>query len=131
VLLLAGCGRKPGEVMYPVKGRITLDGKPLPRGSVSLRPASGLPGHQPTGVIEPAGEYTIYTNGRQGAPPGGYKVVVFATEATTSPDGTARPGLPKSLIPIRYNQPDQSSLRLDVVAQPVSGAYDLDLSSNE
>src|SRR4051812_3459661 len=66
---------------YPVRGKITLDGQPLPRGSVTLRPETPQAGHQPTGMIEPAGEYVVYTNRRAGAPPGSYKVVVFATEA--------------------------------------------------
>src|SRR5690349_15776348 len=100
LLLNLGCGSQPKELLHPIKGRITLDGKPLPRGSVSLRAELGATvGHQPTGMIEPAGEFVVYTNGQAGAPPGNYRVVVFATEDTVSPDGSARPGLPKSLIP--------------------------------
>ena len=129
ITLLLGCGRQPQEMLHPVRGRITLDGEPIARGAVTLHPAvPGATWHQPTGMIEPAGQYVVYTNGRAGAPPGLYRVVVFATEATKTPEGTARPGLPKSLIPARYNQVDQTPLQLKVVAQPTSKDYDLELS---
>ncbi len=130
--LFAGCGQPPREILHPVQGRITFDGQPLPRGAVTLHPAStDTTWHQPTGMIEPVGRYVVYTNGRIGAPPGTYRVVVFASEATTSPDGAARPSMPKSLVPSRYNQPDQTPLRLEVVAQPAANSYDLELSSHE
>lgn len=132
LVLCEGCAPVPRDVLHPVKGRITLDGKPLPRGAVTLHPESNsTTWHQPTGMIESPGEYVVYTSGRNGAPPGPYRVVVFATEATTSPDGAARPGLPKSLVPLRYNDPRQTPLRLQVVAQPTSGSYTLELSSDE
>jgi hypothetical protein len=132
IALFAGCGQPPREMLHPVQGRITFDGQPLPRGAVTLHPTSTeTTWHQPTAMIEPAGRYVVYTNGRVGAPPGTYRAVVFASEATISPDGAARPGLPKSLIPNRYNQPDQTPLRLEVVAQPAANSYDLELSSHE
>src|SRR5689334_17952943 len=126
-----GCYRQPQEVFYPVRGKITLDGQPLARGSVSLRPETQNAGHQPTGMIEPAGEYVVYTNRRAGAPPGSYKVVVFATEAAASASGVANPGLPKSLVPVRYNHPNQTPLRLEVVAKPAASVYNLELISRE
>lgn len=129
ITLLIGCRPLPKEILHPVQGRISLDGKPISRGAVTLHPAvPGTTWHQPTGMIEPAGQYVVYTNGRAGAPPGSYRVVVFATEATMTPEGTARPGLPKSLIPARYNQVDQTPLQLNVVAHPASKGYDLELS---
>ena len=132
IVLLSGCAQPPRELLLPVQGMITLDGQPLPRGAVTLHPLSTkTTWHQPTGMIEPAGRYIVYTNSSAGAPPGAYRVVVFASEATTGSDGTARPGLPKSLIPNRYNQPDQTPLRLEVVAQPAANSYDLELSSHE
>jgi hypothetical protein len=82
-------------------------------------------------MVEPAGRYVVYTNGRAGAPPGIYRVVVFASEATTSADGVARPSMPKSLVPNCYNQPDQTPLRLEVVAPLATNSYDLELSSHE
>ncbi len=131
LLVVIGCNGKPRDVLYPVRGKITLDGKPLPRGSVSLRPETHEAGHQPTGMIEPAGEYVVYTNRRAGASPGSYKVVVFATEAAAGAGGAAHPGLPQSLVPVRYNRPEETPLRLEVVAEPAAGVYNLELISHE
>jgi hypothetical protein len=130
-ILGTGC-RPAGEPLLPVSGRITLDGRPLPRGSVTLRSEpTGATWHQPTGTIDKPGEYVVYTNGRPGAPAGSYRVTVFATETTTAADGTAHPGLPKSLIPLRYNQPEQSPLRLTVATKPPPNGYDLELKSDQ
>ena len=129
VIMVVGCG-SPSENLVPVGGRITLDGQPMPRASISLR-ADGATsvGHQPTGMIKQPGEYVIYTNGRPGAPPGSYRVVVFATEEASTTQGAA-PGLPKSLIPSAYNQPDATPLRLVVSPQASPASYNLELKSD-
>lgn len=131
LLATMGCRQPPQEVFYPVRGKITLDGQPLPRGSVTLRSESQPAGHQPTGLIGPPGEFVVYTSRRAGAPPGSYRVVVFATEAAAGAAGTAHPGLPKSLIPARYNRPEQTPLRLEVAAAPAATSYTLELTSHE
>ncbi len=128
--LCTGCADSPQPQLYPVRGRITLDGQPLPRGSVSLRSLTPGVWDQPTGVIEPPGQYTIYTNRRAGAPPGSYRVVVFATESAAKAPGGLHPEIPKSLLPNQYNHPEQSPLRLEVVAKPSPQAYDLQLQEN-
>jgi hypothetical protein len=129
LLVAHGCHWQPQESFYPVRGRITLDGQPLPRGSVTLRPEDNATGHQPTGMIPSPGEYVVYTNRKLGAPLGKYKVTVFATEAATDPSGAPHPGLPKSLVSTRYNSPHDTPLRLEVVAQPAAHAYDLELKN--
>jgi hypothetical protein len=55
---------------------------------------------------------------------------VFASEPLTNADGTAHPGLPQSIIPARYNQPDATPLRLTVTERPSSTSYDLELKSH-
>ena len=129
---LVGCQQKVGEPLFPVTGRIMLDGQPLPRGSLTLRiEATGQSWHQPTGMIDDEGRFIVYTNGREGAPPGAYRVIVFVTEAATTEKGAARPGLPRSLIPARYNDPEQTPLHVRVVAQPSLNAYNLELNSRD
>lgn len=120
-----GCSR--GEQLLEVRGAVTYAGEPLTTGIVSLRaknPEVTL--HQPTGVVDQRGEYRIYTNYRPGAPPGEYRVVVFATEPTID-TGKVSPGMPKSLIPKRYNDAATTPLEFEVQSQPASGAYDLRL----
>ncbi len=90
IVFLSGCGADTGLKLVPVSGTVRLDGQPLPRGSITLRPESTKDGwEQPTGSIEADGTYVIYTQGRAGAPPGRYRVVIFATG---SPKGGERCG---------------------------------------
>ena len=130
--LLPGCAKPAPGGLIAVSGRVTLDGQPLPTGSVSLRAESGPKSwDQPTGTIASDGRYVIYTNGHAGAAPGTYRVALFASEAVKTSTGAAHPGLPKSLIPARYNDPGRSPLRLDVKSQSPPGAYDLELTRHD
>jgi hypothetical protein len=123
----AGCAAEDGPEIYPVVGRVTLAGAPLTSGTVSFRPTEGG-WDQPTGVIDPGGNYTLYTNQRPGAPPGTYRVVVFANEVLAPVAGKAAPGLPKSLIHPRYQNPQLTPLSVTVSAAPAAGAYDLEVT---
>ncbi len=103
---------------------------PLGHGSLTLRPdGPDKSWEHPTGMIGPDGVYTVYTGGKPGAHPGMYRVVVFVTEETDSND-PAHPGMPKSIIPARYNDPELTPLRLDVMASALAGAYRLELVSD-
>jgi len=79
VALLIGCGGS-GPKLAPVKGIVTLNGKPLEGAVVSFQPDSankdGLPGEDVTG---PQGNYKVTTKGRSGLVPGKYHVVVTKT----------------------------------------------------
>jgi len=125
---LAGCWSDQGDLI-PVSGMVTLGGQPLTTGTVSLR-ADALQGnqtlHQPTGRIDAEGRYQIYTTERSGAPPGWYKVVVFANSQTDD-KGQAHPGMPKSIIDLQYNDPAKTPLAMEVKADQPAGAYDLKL----
>lgn len=126
LLVSAGCGPS-GPVLHEVRGSVRLGDAPLTTGVVSLRADQGNTTlHQPTGTIDNRGQYRIYTSGQPGAPPGAYRVVVFATEPTVD-TGKVSPGMPKSLIPTRYNNVSTSPLEFEVTAAPAAGAYDLQL----
>jgi hypothetical protein len=116
--------------LAPVRGVIFFDGMPLDHGSITLRP-DGPRGswEHPTGMIGPDGVYTVYTGAKPGAPPGMYRVVVFVTEQADA-DDAAHPGMPKSIIPARYNDPELTPLRLDVMTSAPAGAYRLELVSD-
>ena len=117
--LAAGCSDRPA--LAPVKGTVTLDGKPLAAGSITfeakgLRPATGK---IVNGEIV---ELTTYDAG-DGVPVGQHKVSVTATEDPASAV-VANPGdakapkanymVGKSLIPARYNDPSTSGLTADI-----------------
>lgn len=124
--ILCGCGSR--ETLLEVRGQVKLDEAPLTTGVVSLRAEQGNDTlHQPTGLIDASGTYRIYTAGKVGAPPGKYRVVVFATEPTVDMS-KVHPGLPKSLIPKCYNNAVSSPLGFEVDRAAVAGAYDLQLT---
>lgn len=93
---LAGCG--DGKVHlkhYPVKGKVTLNGKPVTKCIINLStlaPVKGGDGGY-SGKLDDNGEFTIKsTTGESGAPPGKYKVTFYtppeeAMKAMTSGKG--------------------------------------------
>ncbi|HEX5102548.1 MAG TPA: hypothetical protein VFV87_01975 [Pirellulaceae bacterium] len=125
VVFLAGCGGERLDLV-PVSGQITFDGKPLKTGAVSFHPVETT-GHVPTGIINSDGRYTLSTSYQPGAPPGRYKVVVHATEPVEVNPGKASPGLPKSIIPTRYNDASTTPLDREVAAGNATDVYDLRL----
>ena len=127
LVCFAGCTGTPHEARLPVEGKVTLGDKPLTTGTVILRPdaAKGNDSqHEPRGKIDAEGRYQIETALQKGAPPGWYKVAVMAFEPTDPKAYTA----PMSLIPTKYNDPEQSGFSFEVTRNPGPGAYDLKLA---
>lgn len=125
---LCGCGQS-GPLLHEVQGTVKFGSQPLTTGTVSLRAErDNTTRHQPTGLIDKDGHYRIYTTGLPGAPPGSYRVVVFATEPLID-TGRVSPSLPKSIIPVRYNNVSTSPLSLEAKANPAAGEYDLQLEN--
>jgi len=95
----AGCG-KGGPDIAPVKGRVTLDGRPLANVNVEFQPDDMKP--PSTSGTNENGEYQlIYKRGMEGARLGHHRVRI-----------TARSGSNPPVIPDRYNT--QSELQADV-----------------
>lgn len=125
---LSGCqdSHGPGKLLSVV-GKVTLDGEPLKTGSVSFRPDKARGNetlHEPGGEIDETGNYKLYTAGKEGAPPGWYKVIVASAEPIDPNNPYA---ITKSYIDNRYNSVDSSGLAFEVVEKPAPGAYDLTL----
>ena len=78
-LLLAVAGCDSGDGRLEVSGTVTLDGEPLPSGSISFRPMQGT--HGPTGGGEIVdGRFSIRSD--KGVMPGSYRVEISATRKT-------------------------------------------------
>ncbi len=123
VLCLASCGSDPVGKTVPVKGKITVDGKALTKGSVAFWPdeAKGnkstfTPGAQ----VGEDGSFELYTNMKRGAPPGHYKVTVMAQ---TESDSTA-PTKSKLLVPEGVTKKETTTLLVEVTEDPAK-TYDL------
>ena len=113
LVVLAGCGKSA----YPVKGKITLEGKPLwGGGSITFLPLASQM-EPASGMIAEDGTYQL----SNGARPGDYRVVITQTtqkERAPTPDGTpAAPVLsvpPDELIPEIYADHRNSPLNAKV-----------------
>jgi hypothetical protein len=116
--LSLGCGANSS--LIPVTGQVLLDDMPLGSGSLTLEPDPvSQSWDRPVGTIGPEGQFTIFTNGRLGAPPGNYRIVIFAHAETDPGAGSAHPGLPASLIAERYQRGETTPLRLSVKNEPI------------
>lgn len=128
--VFAACG--PGELkLYPVSGRVTLDGKPLTKGAVAFHgdaDKGNTTQHIAIGEIDSDGQYELETIGRLGAAPGAYKVLVICQDTMLGGAAMASKAIPKSLIDEKYSSLDRTPLRIEVVAQPAPGGYDLQVT---
>ncbi len=80
--LLTGCGKakEPWEVVYPAKGIVKYDGKPLDRAVITLIPQDpDIPDTvRPTASSKEDGTFEVGTYSKtDGAPEGKYKVIVL------------------------------------------------------
>lgn len=114
---IAGCGRGDRLPTGHVTGKVTIDGNPLPSGSLLFVPIGGGPTSQ--GKIEADGSFKMgtYTE-TDGAILGSHKVMITALKA---PEGSGLPedvrkgnGAPVSLIPDVYGDLEKSGLTADV-----------------
>jgi hypothetical protein len=127
-LLAAGCG---GPKIAPVRGRVTVNGQPVPDGKIRFIPEHGRPA---IGSIAADGTYTLTTNKPgDGALVGTHRVSIMATKV-----GPGSFGEPKSreeelellkkrhptkwlvagkvewLVPEKYSRPETSGLTATV-----------------
>ena len=124
---LFGCGDSTGDLV-PVVGKVTVNGQPLTTGTgnVSFRPEKGSAGRQePAGSIAEDGTYRLSTAGKDGAPPGRYRVLVVDMDEVDPKDPYAPR---KSHVNLKYSEPKTSDVVIDVVRSPAPGAYDLKLA---
>jgi len=125
-ILLSGCGPAATKLV-PVSGKITIQGEPLPWGTITLIP-DATKGNtsklQPLGKVTD-GTYTLETDGKPGAPLGAYRVTVSAIKPSTPEDGYKPPVWAASQD---YLDQNKSGLTLTVVETPPPGAYDIALT---
>jgi len=117
-LLALGCSSGLPD-MEKVTGTVTIDGKAAPRGTVQFVPdlTEGDDVVPPAvGNIDENGHYELETAGKRGTIKGaavGFHKVRLDIKAEPRDE---KDTLPPSLIPTKYNNPDSSGLRKEVVA---------------
>lgn len=132
----AGCGSSDNVTVYPVKGKITFNGKPMVgSGAISLIPTDNQSGAVAGGEIKEDGTYelTTYKPG-DGSMPGNFRVLIHQevfqegqnTEDGAAPAAGVPPPVPEAdRIPEIYSHPMNSPLTMKIEAGP--NEIDLDL----
>lgn len=116
--MVAGCGESR-PVTCPVRGTVTCQGKPVPRGTVLFNPVD--PTRPPArGTIASDGTYELTTyRAGDGAVPGEHKIVVNATTEVDPAREVGEPGyrIPQSLVPAEYSSLSTTPLERTVAEQ--------------
>jgi hypothetical protein len=117
---------------------VSYAGTRLARGVVIFRPDAARGNtakDEARGSIDAGGNYKLFTgagrNRQEGAPLGWYRVAVVSVqtaEARQAPLQGHMPPPPQSLIPLNYNDPDQSGITLQVTEHASPGAYNITLA---
>jgi hypothetical protein len=118
-LVLLGC--RPGyqRDTAPVRGRVTVDGRPVTSGFVVVIPSSG---RMAKGIIQSDGTFTMGTyNANDGVQLGKHPVVVHPVPADEEGDSKQRSG---PSIPAQYSIASKSGLQIEVMPD---GIDDLNL----
>jgi hypothetical protein len=108
LVVYVGCAGSGDDLpRESVSGMVTLDGAPLPTGTISFAPSANTSGLEVTGADTITnGKFAIARN--VGLVPGNYKVAIYAAEKSerTKPEKVGnikRSELAKELIPAKYN----------------------------
>ena len=128
ITLCAGCGGSDGgPVLVPVKGVATVDGVPIAGLGISFRgeTVAGKPEYFPGGSTDAKGMYSLITAGKDGAPIGTYKVVVFPP---SSAPGAEAPKVAPPSFNKKYLTPETTDITLKVAPGVAAGTYDLKLT---
>jgi hypothetical protein len=117
LLPAAGCESDPGP-LTTVVGRVFYKGAPLKRGTIVFSPDEkrGGRGDLARAEIQPDGGYRLRTGDQDGVAEGWYRVTVVAVEAVDGPAGDSDFAVYRSLVPLKYRDPDLSGLDFQVKA---------------
>jgi hypothetical protein len=124
--LIVGCGESiEFPETFPVSGKVTYKGEPVPKGTITFQPDEG---QAAVGEIQSDGTYKLSTFGEgDGALPGHHRVFVIANTADPTKIPGSSPGWkpPKDLVPKKYNKLETSGLQANVEKSPTEVNFDL------
>ena len=125
LLSAAGCGESEFK-RVPVRGTVTLDGKPFSVGVIHFYPDPAKGNNHRVDCLSPVrdGKFTLLTTAVRdkdtgdGAPVGWYKVYLY----------TDVPGFDLKIDP-KYTAPEKTPISVEVVESPTPGQYDIKFTS--
>jgi len=130
VITIAGCEKPAGfQNLVAVKGTVTLDGAPLPYGTVGFAPTA--PDGQPAIGKIVNGVFTMLTTvDAPGVVAGTYKVRIEAIELVrempAAPNPGEKPAKPDNLVPEKYGNIETSELEVEVAPGMADLTFDLE-----
>jgi hypothetical protein len=128
MLGMVGCGGNDQPRLQPVKGKLTINGKPAGGLYVVFTPIGATRGTGAMDRTQPDGRFALVSRGGIGAAAGEYKVTVRADSMMA--DGSDRPkGKPMPVIPKQFSQTDQSTLTK--VVPEGGGTIDIDITLSD
>ncbi len=115
VVLTLGCGSDPYSPT-PVRGKVYFKGTPLKRGTIVFSPDErrGGRGDLARAEIQPDGSFSLKTGDREGAVAGWHRVTIVAVEEMADPGGELDFTEHRSLVPLKYRDPELSGLDYQV-----------------
>jgi len=118
VIGMAACERP--TPLYPAKGRVLFEGKPIPKAVVWLQPDTDEPTkHRPRGDVDADGYFELSSEKPgDGAPAGRYRATVFWYQNWTKP-AERGDDLGANLLPPRYQNAQKAGLPIvEIKAEP-------------
>jgi hypothetical protein len=109
-VLTLGCNDREQIPVYPVHGRVLLNGKPLADAIVSFHTQEGgMSGTYPSAHTDPDGQFamTTYEHG-DGAAQGSYSISIVCFRSRPLRKG--QEGRAQNIVPYRYASPEASGL---------------------
>jgi hypothetical protein len=113
--LALGCGSDQPDA-YPVRGKLTYRGKPVPSGTINFIPDSGP---SASAEIQPDGSYSLM------AVPGTHSVVIVAMQDMSNRLPEERTPLPPPIVPTKYTSIATSDLKAQVEEKENTANFDL------
>lgn len=118
LLVVAGCG--PGvdpkaPKLQPVKGTITLDGKPLANADIIFIPTAG--GVESSGHSNAEGQYELSIRNQSGAVAGNHRVAIskrVREDGSEFPQDRSNMGVGKEILPMKYTSQSLTELTAKV-----------------
>lgn len=110
-IVTIGCSGSDNVMVYPVKGIVMFEGKPMVGGgSISFVPTTSQNGKNAGGIINPDGTFqmTTYDDG-DGAMAGTFRVMIMQTvvDEPTIQGDTDTPGNAAKIAPVKTVPPEQ------------------------
>jgi hypothetical protein len=125
-LIPLSCG-SDGPEMAKVTGKVTYQGKPVPKGTVTFVSPNAATHRNAVGQLDATGNYRLQTEQPgDGAQVGDYEVTVYAHDDVILDYKPKVPVPPKILTPEKYENPKTSGLKRTVKSG--SNTFDLELT---